>query len=137
MIPSASFSLFEVQTGELQFPLFPLLATAKCELGAETRPATWPTATSTNTAPPPATLTSVQTALRLRDSDQHRLLRDLPSARNFVFKTKHERSGIHRASNGIRKISFELLELKDAMENMCGNSRTKCLAFLRNELLVH
>nr|GMD42415.1 exocyst complex component EXO84C [Ipomoea batatas] len=55
----------------------------------------------------------------------------LPSARNFVFKTKHERSGIHRASNGIRKISFELLELKDAMENMCGNSRTKCLAFLR------
>ncbi|XP_052201400.1 exocyst complex component EXO84C isoform X2 [Diospyros lotus] len=32
---------------------------------------------------------------------------------------------------GIRKLCFELLDLKDAVENLCGNSRTKYLAFLR------
>ncbi|XP_027088950.1 exocyst complex component EXO84C isoform X2 [Coffea arabica] len=32
---------------------------------------------------------------------------------------------------GIRKICFELLDLKDAVENLCGNMRTKYSAFLR------
>ncbi|CAL5364128.1 unnamed protein product [Camellia sinensis] len=32
---------------------------------------------------------------------------------------------------GIRKLCFELLDLKDAVENLCGNTRTKYLAFLR------
>lgn len=32
---------------------------------------------------------------------------------------------------GIRKICFELLDLKDAVENLCSNTRTKYLAFLR------
>ncbi|MFS7948671.1 putative cullin repeat-like-containing domain superfamily, exocyst component Exo84 [Helianthus anomalus] len=33
--------------------------------------------------------------------------------------------------DGIRKLCFELLDLKDAVENLCGNTRTKYLAFLR------
>lgn len=32
---------------------------------------------------------------------------------------------------GIRKLCCELLDLKDAVENMCGDMRTKYLAFLR------
>ncbi|XP_059625167.1 exocyst complex component EXO84C isoform X2 [Cornus florida] len=32
---------------------------------------------------------------------------------------------------GIRKLCFELLDLKDAVENLCGNTRTKYLAFTR------
>ncbi|KAA3478099.1 exocyst complex component EXO84C [Gossypium australe] len=32
---------------------------------------------------------------------------------------------------GIRKLCCELLDLKDAVENLCGNRRTKYLAFLR------
>ncbi|KAG8385124.1 hypothetical protein BUALT_Bualt03G0009100 [Buddleja alternifolia] len=32
---------------------------------------------------------------------------------------------------GIRKICFELLDLKDAVEDLCSNTRTKYLAFLR------
>ncbi|CAL9016330.1 unnamed protein product, partial [Prunus brigantina] len=32
---------------------------------------------------------------------------------------------------GIRKLCCELLDSKDAVENLCGNMRTKYLAFLR------
>lgn len=32
---------------------------------------------------------------------------------------------------GIRKICSELLELKDAIENLCGNMQSKYHAFLR------
>ncbi|KAI5667819.1 hypothetical protein M9H77_17672 [Catharanthus roseus] len=36
-----------------------------------------------------------------------------------------------KTEKGIRKICFELLDLKDAVENLCGNTRTKYSAFLR------
>ncbi|KAJ4827518.1 hypothetical protein Tsubulata_038364 [Turnera subulata] len=36
-----------------------------------------------------------------------------------------------RSLQGIRKLCCELLDLKDAVENLCGNMRTKYLAFLR------
>ncbi|KAJ6764616.1 EXOCYST COMPLEX COMPONENT 8 [Salix koriyanagi] len=32
---------------------------------------------------------------------------------------------------GIRKVCCELIDLKDAVENLCGNMQTKYLAFLR------
>jgi hypothetical protein len=32
---------------------------------------------------------------------------------------------------GIRKLCCELLDLKDAVENLCGNMHSKFLAFLR------
>lgn len=37
---------------------------------------------------------------------------------------------------GIRKLCCELLDLKDAVENLCGNRRTKYLAFLRSNKTV-
>lgn len=36
-----------------------------------------------------------------------------------------------KTMQGIRKLCCELLDLKDAVENMCGDMRTKYLAFLR------
>nr|XP_043617501.1 exocyst complex component EXO84C [Erigeron canadensis] len=42
---------------------------------------------------------------------------------NTVFQSKTEK--------GIRKLCFELLDLKDAVENLCGNTQSKYFAFLR------
>lgn len=38
---------------------------------------------------------------------------------------------------GIRKLCCELLDLKDAVENMCGDMRTKYLAFLRQYIATN
>ncbi|KAF6167485.1 hypothetical protein GIB67_031686 [Kingdonia uniflora] len=42
---------------------------------------------------------------------------------NSVYQSNSEK--------GIRKLCYEFLDLKDAMENLCGNSQSKYLAFQR------
>ncbi|KAF6146385.1 hypothetical protein GIB67_020479 [Kingdonia uniflora] len=50
------------------------------------------------------------------------------SKMNSVYQSKSEK--------GIRKLCCELLDLKDAMENLCGNSQSKYLAFQRVSIEV-
>ncbi|CAH9097708.1 unnamed protein product [Cuscuta europaea] len=56
---------------------------------------------------------------------------DFPLIESVTPQSKIDTIYQSATEKGIRKISFELLELKDAVENICGNARTKCLAFLR------
>ncbi|KAM1123053.1 hypothetical protein ACFX13_004580 [Malus domestica] len=63
---------------------------------------------------------------------------DFPSIESITSQSKvdslyqsHTEKDRELLSQGIRKLCCELLDLKDAVENLCGNMRTKYLAFLR------
>ncbi|XP_051128962.1 exocyst complex component EXO84C [Andrographis paniculata] len=56
---------------------------------------------------------------------------DFPSMENVTPQSKIDTLYQSKTEKGIRKICFELLDLKDAVENLCSNTRTKYLAFLR------
>ncbi|VFQ71961.1 unnamed protein product [Cuscuta campestris] len=56
---------------------------------------------------------------------------DFPLIESVTPQSKIDTIYQSNTEKGIRKISFELLELKDAVENISGSAHTKCLAFLR------
>ncbi|KAL0352694.1 UNVERIFIED_CONTAM: Exocyst complex component EXO84C [Sesamum angustifolium] len=56
---------------------------------------------------------------------------DFPSMETVTPQSKIDTIYQSKTEKGIRKICFELLDLKDAVENLCSNTRTKYLAFLR------
>ncbi|BFG28516.1 hypothetical protein CerSpe_147870 [Prunus speciosa] len=56
---------------------------------------------------------------------------DFPSIGSFTPQSKVDSLYQSHTEKGIRKLCCELLDLKDAVENLCGNMRTKYLAFLR------
>lgn len=56
---------------------------------------------------------------------------DFPSMESVTSQSKIDTIYQSKTEKGIRKICFELLDLKDAVENLCGDTRTKYLAFLR------
>lgn len=56
---------------------------------------------------------------------------DFPSIEFVTPQSKIDTFYQSKFEKGIRKICFELLDLKDAVENLCGNTRTKYMAFLR------
>lgn len=56
---------------------------------------------------------------------------DFPSIESVTPQSKIDSSYQSKFEKGIRKICFELLDLKDAVENLCGNTRAKHMAFLR------
>ncbi|XVF40044.1 hypothetical protein PTKIN_Ptkin01aG0080900 [Pterospermum kingtungense] len=56
---------------------------------------------------------------------------DLPSIESITPQSKIDSVHQSHTEKGIRKLCCELLDLKDAVENLCGNRRTKYLAFLR------
>ncbi|KAL3616739.1 hypothetical protein CASFOL_039133 [Castilleja foliolosa] len=56
---------------------------------------------------------------------------DYPSIESVTPQSKIDTIYQSKTEKGIRKICFELLDLKDAVENLCSNTRTKYLAFLR------
>ncbi|KAL8508469.1 hypothetical protein ACS0TY_018918 [Phlomoides rotata] len=56
---------------------------------------------------------------------------DFPSMESVTPQSKIDTAYQSKTEKGIRKICFELLDLKDAVENLCSNTRTKYLAFLR------
>ncbi|KDP22753.1 hypothetical protein JCGZ_02394 [Jatropha curcas] len=56
---------------------------------------------------------------------------DFPSIENITPQSKIDSLYQSHTEKGIRKLCCELLDLKDAVENLCGNMQTKYLAFLR------
>ncbi|XP_027086981.2 exocyst complex component EXO84C-like isoform X1 [Coffea arabica] len=56
---------------------------------------------------------------------------DFPAIESVTPQHKIDTIYQSNTEKGIRKICFELLDLKDAVENLCGNMRTKYSAFLR------
>ncbi|KAL3522998.1 hypothetical protein ACH5RR_015832 [Cinchona calisaya] len=56
---------------------------------------------------------------------------DFPAIESVTPQSKIDTIYQSNTEKGIRKICFELLDLKDAVENMCSNTRTKYSAFLR------
>ncbi|ESQ35841.1 hypothetical protein EUTSA_v10006875mg [Eutrema salsugineum] len=56
---------------------------------------------------------------------------DFPSIESITPQSKIDSVHQSLTEKGIRKLCCELLDLKDAVENMCGDMRTKYLAFLR------
>ncbi|PPS18557.1 hypothetical protein GOBAR_AA02019 [Gossypium barbadense] len=56
---------------------------------------------------------------------------DFPSIESITPQSKIDSVHQSHTEKGIRKLCCELLDLKDAVENLCGNRRTKYLAFLR------
>ncbi|KAM1301403.1 hypothetical protein ACFX2H_012444 [Malus domestica] len=56
---------------------------------------------------------------------------DFPLIENITSQSKVDYLYQSHTEKGIRKLCSELLDLKDAVENLCGNMRTKYLAFLR------
>lgn len=56
---------------------------------------------------------------------------DFPSIESITPQSKIDSIYQSHTEKGIRKLCCELLDLKDAVENLCGNMRTKYLAFLR------
>ncbi|KAL6502213.1 hypothetical protein OROHE_024806 [Orobanche hederae] len=56
---------------------------------------------------------------------------DYPSMESVTPQSKIDTIYQSKTEKGIRKICFELLDLKDAVENLCSNTHTKYLAFLR------
>ncbi|KAL5577602.1 hypothetical protein UlMin_020230 [Ulmus minor] len=56
---------------------------------------------------------------------------DFPSIESITPQTKVDSIYQSHSEKGIRKLCCELLDLKDAVENLCGNMQTKYLAFLR------
>lgn len=56
---------------------------------------------------------------------------DFPSIESITPQSKVDSLYQSHTEKGIRKLCCELLDLKDSVENLCGNMRTKYLAFLR------
>ncbi|XP_076955267.1 exocyst complex component EXO84C-like [Bidens hawaiensis] len=56
---------------------------------------------------------------------------DFPCIESVTPQSKIDTIYQSKTEKGIRKLCFELLDLKDAVENLCSNTRTKYLAFLR------
>ncbi|XP_023751787.2 exocyst complex component EXO84C [Lactuca sativa] len=56
---------------------------------------------------------------------------DFPSIESVTPQSKIDTVFQSKTEKGIRKLCFELLDLKDAVENLCGNTQSKYLAFLR------
>ncbi|KAL4614617.1 hypothetical protein ACB092_07G066400 [Castanea dentata] len=56
---------------------------------------------------------------------------DFPSIERIIPQSKVDSLYQSHTEKGIRKLCCELLDLKDAVENLCGNMQTKYLAFLR------
>ncbi|KDO77414.1 hypothetical protein CISIN_1g004122mg [Citrus sinensis] len=56
---------------------------------------------------------------------------DFPSIESITPQSKIDSVYQSHTEKGIRKLCCELLDLKDAVENLCGNMHTKYLAFLR------
>ncbi|XP_071731189.1 exocyst complex component EXO84C-like [Rutidosis leptorrhynchoides] len=56
---------------------------------------------------------------------------DFPSIESVTPQSKIDTIYQSKTEKGIRKLCFELLDLKDAVENLCGNTQSKYLAFLR------
>lgn len=56
---------------------------------------------------------------------------DFPSIESIIPQTKVDSLYQSHTEKGIRKLCCELLDLKDAVENLCGNMHSKFLAFLR------
>ncbi|PRQ29999.1 putative cullin repeat-like-containing domain, exocyst complex component Exo84 [Rosa chinensis] len=56
---------------------------------------------------------------------------DFPSLESITPQSKVDSLYQSHTEKGIRKLCCELLDLKDAVENLCGDVRTKYLAFLR------
>ncbi|XAR59396.1 hypothetical protein NMG60_11015222 [Bertholletia excelsa] len=56
---------------------------------------------------------------------------DFPAMESVTPQSKIDTIYQSKTEKGIRKLCFELLDLKDAVENLCGNRHTKYFAFLR------
>ncbi|GAU47292.1 hypothetical protein TSUD_94810 [Trifolium subterraneum] len=56
---------------------------------------------------------------------------DFPSIERIIPQSKVDSLYQSQTEKGIRKLCCELLDLKDAVENLCGNMHSKFLAFLR------
>ncbi|KAJ7969284.1 exocyst complex component EXO84C [Quillaja saponaria] len=56
---------------------------------------------------------------------------DFPSIENITPQSKVDSLYQSHTEKGIRNLCCELLELKDSVENLCGNMQLKYLAFLR------
>ncbi|GLU22597.1 hypothetical protein SLE2022_386610 [Rubroshorea leprosula] len=56
---------------------------------------------------------------------------DFPSIESITPQTKIDSIYQSNTEKGIRKLCCELLNLKDAVENLCGDAQAKYLAFLR------
>uniref|UniRef100_A0A2P2JTR8 Exocyst component Exo84 C-terminal domain-containing protein n=2 Tax=Rhizophora mucronata TaxID=61149 RepID=A0A2P2JTR8_RHIMU len=56
---------------------------------------------------------------------------DFPSIETITPQTKIHSLFQSHVEKGIRKVCCELVDLKDAVENLCGNRQTKCSSFLR------
>ncbi|RYR14100.1 hypothetical protein Ahy_B04g070744 isoform B [Arachis hypogaea] len=56
---------------------------------------------------------------------------DFPSIESIIPQSKVDSLYQSHTEKGIRKLCCELLDLKDAVENLCGNMHSKFLAFLR------
>ncbi|XP_050232207.1 exocyst complex component EXO84C [Mercurialis annua] len=56
---------------------------------------------------------------------------DFPSIESITPQSNIDSLFQSHTEKGVRKLCCELLDLKDAVENLCGNMRTKYLAFLR------
>ncbi|XP_065634906.1 exocyst complex component EXO84C [Quercus suber] len=56
---------------------------------------------------------------------------DFPSIERIIPQSKVDSLYQSHTEKGIRKLCCELLDLKDAVENLCGNMQTKFFAFLR------
>ncbi|CAK8577373.1 unnamed protein product [Lathyrus sativus] len=56
---------------------------------------------------------------------------DFPSIESIIPQSKVDSLYQSQTEKGIRKLCCELLDLKDAVENLCGNMHSKYLAFLR------
>ncbi|EEF31948.1 conserved hypothetical protein [Ricinus communis] len=56
---------------------------------------------------------------------------DFPSIESITPQSKTDSLYQSHTEKGIRRLCCELLDLKDAVENLCGNMQTKYLAFLR------
>ncbi|KAJ0080997.1 hypothetical protein Patl1_11825 [Pistacia atlantica] len=56
---------------------------------------------------------------------------DFPAIESITPQSKIDSVFQSHTEKGIRRVCCELLDLRDAVENLCGNVRTKYLAFLR------
>lgn len=56
---------------------------------------------------------------------------EFPSIESVTPQSKIDTIYQSKTEKGIRKLCFELLDLKDAVENLCGNKQSKYLAFLK------
>lgn len=56
---------------------------------------------------------------------------DFPSIESIIPQSKVDSLYQSHTEQGIRRLCCELMDLKDAVENLCGNMQTKYLAFLR------